>query len=45
MTNEQPRNLTAIINQERERLLTAGSATKYELWEAVEQKHPDLIAA
>jgi hypothetical protein len=44
MTNEQRRNLMAIINQERERLLANGSATKYELWDVVEHKHPDLIA-
>jgi hypothetical protein len=45
MTSDQRRNLIEVINQERDRLLAGGSATKYELWDLVGQEHRDLIAA
>ena len=45
MTNEERQRIKEAIKQERDRLLAMGSTTKYELWEVVEKKHAELVAA
>ena len=45
MIDEQRQSLKRAIKQERDRLLAKGSATKFELWEVVEQEHAELVTA